>query len=161
MNDSNTTDICRASPRGARAPARGFTLIELLVVIAILGILGTVVLKNVWGYIDEAKQKAAKEKVDNVDTQLQMYKRKHNELPRDLRVLLDPDPMMNGEPWLPPEALIDPWDNPIDLKIDDKNQFEVISYGENKMQDGFDLSYGLNRDIGSKHPLDPPKDANR
>ena len=144
-----------------RAAPRGFTLIELLVVIAILGILGTVVLKNVWNYIDEAKQKAAKEKVDNVDQQLQMYKRKHNELPNDLRILVDNDPLNNGNPWVNPEQLIDPWDNPLDLKVDEKNQFEVISYGENKVQDGFTLEYGLNRDIGSKHPLEPPKENNR
>jgi len=159
MNASNQVmKTTRASPR-RRAGARGFTLIELLVVIAILGILGTLVLKNVLGYIDEAKQKAAKDKVDNIDQQLQMYKRKHNELPRDLRTLLDPDPLNNGDPWVQPESLVDPWDNPIDLKTDEKNQFEVISYGDNKIQDGFGLEYGLNRDIGSKHPLEPPKDV--
>lgn len=160
MNASNR-DVLPAPAPVLRAAPRGFTLIELLVVIAILGILGTVVLKNVWNYIDEAKQKTAKEKVDNIDQQLQMYKRKHNELPTDLRTLLDPDPLNNNNPWVNPEALIDPWDNPIDLKTDDKNQFEVISYGENKMQDGFGLEYGLARDIGSKHPLEPPKENNR
>ena len=142
-----------------RAASSGFTLIELLVVIAILGILGTVVLKNLWGYIDEAKQKTAKEKVDTIDQQIQMYKRKHNDLPTDLRALLEPDPLNNGDPWVTEEALIDPWGNPMDFKIDDKRQFEVISYGENKMQDGFGLEFGLNRDIGSKHPLEPPKDS--
>jgi general secretion pathway protein G len=141
-----------------RRRSAGFTLIELLVVIAILGILGTVVLRNVWGYIDEAKQKAAYTKVMNIDQQLQMYKRKHNQLPSDLRILTEPDPANNNDPWIPEEMLTDPWDHPIDLKVDDKGKFEVISYGENGIQDGFDLELGLNRDIGSHHPLDP-KDA--
>src|SRR5262249_9414507 len=79
-----------ALPRRART-RHGFTLIELLVVIAILGILGTIVVKNIWGNVDEAKQKAAKAKVDNIDQEIQMYKRKHNDIPRDLRILLDPD----------------------------------------------------------------------
>lgn len=147
-----------ARPGGLRARERGFTLIELLVTIAILGILGTVVLKNIWGYIDEAKQKTAKGNCDNIDQQVQMYKRKHNELPRDLQVLTEPDPMNNGDSWLAPENLIDPWDNPFEIVVDERNQFEIVSRGENKQPDGFDLSYGLARDIGSKHPLDPPKD---
>ncbi len=40
-----------ALPRRPQARA-GFTLIELLVVIAILGILGTIVVRNVWGHVD-------------------------------------------------------------------------------------------------------------
>ena len=139
-------------------PASGFTLIELLVVIAILGILGTIVVRNVWGHVDEAKQKAAKAKVDNIDQQIQMYKRKHNEIPRDLRVLLDQDPLNNMEPWVEEEQLEDPWGHPIEIRIDG-NQFEVISRGDGGQEDGFGLELGLQRDIGSRHPLEPPKDG--
>ena len=137
---------------------RGFTLIELLVVIAILGILGTLVVKNIWGNVDEAKQKAAKAKVDHLDQQIQMYKRKHNEIPRDLRVLLDPDPLNNNDVWVEEEQLEDPWGHALQIKIDG-TKFEVISYGEDNMESGFGLEGGLARDIGSRHPLDPPKDG--
>jgi len=137
---------------------RGFTLIELLVVIAILGILGTIVVRNVWGHVDEAKQKAAKAKVDNIDQQIQMYKRKHNEIPSDLRVLLDADPLNNNEPWVEEEQLEDPWGHPLEIRIDG-NQFEVISRGDGSQEDGFGLELGLARDIGSRHPLEPPKDG--
>jgi general secretion pathway protein G len=154
--DARTAAIHVPRARGAR----GFTLIELLVVIAILGILGTIVVQNVWGHVDEAKQKAAKAKVDYLDQQVQMYKRKHNEIPRDLRVLLDADPLNNTEPWVEEEQLVDPWDNPIEIRIDGNN-FEIISRGEGGQEDGFGLDLGKARDIGSHHPLDPPKDGGR
>jgi general secretion pathway protein G len=149
------TDLPR---RRAVDDRRGFTLIELLVVIAILGILGTIVVKNIWGNVDEARQKAAKAKVDNLDTQVQMYKRKHNEIPSDLRRLLEPDPLNNNDAWVEEDQLEDPWGTPLQIKIDG-SKFEIISYGEDKMESGFGLEGGLQRDIGSRHPLDPPKDG--
>jgi general secretion pathway protein G len=149
------TDLPRLRAADAR---RGFTLIELLVVIAILGILGTIVVHNVWGHVDEAKQKAAKAKVDNIDQQVQMYKRKHNEIPRDLRTLLDSDPLNNNEAWVEEEQLEDPWGNALAIKIDG-NRFEIVSFGEGGADDGFGLDLGLARDIGSHHPLEPPKDG--
>ena len=140
--------------RGQRLRAssrRGFTLIELLVAIAILGILGTVVIREIWGAIDEAKQTTATTKVKEIETQVQRYKTKHNKLPQDLMELTRPDDMNNGDVWLSEDALIDPWGNQIDMKVDDKGQFEIISYGEGGQADGFDLSLGKARDIGSRH----------
>jgi len=140
------------------ARPRGFTLIELLVVIAILGILGTLVVKNIWGHVDEAKQMTAKGKVDLVDDKIQMYKRKHNEIPRDLRVLLDADPLNNNDPWLEEDQLMDPWGHELVIKIDG-SRFEIISYGDGGQEDSFGLELGLQRDIGSRHSLEPPKDG--
>jgi general secretion pathway protein G len=164
MTDSKPTNALHGDvalhaelPTAARR-ARGFTLIELLVVIAILGILGTLVVKNIWGRVDEAKQSAAKGRVDYVDEQVQMYKRKHNELPTDLRRLLDADPLNNMNPWLEEDQLLDPWGHELVIKIDN-NRFEIISYGEGGQEDGFGLELGLARDIGSRHLLDPPKDG--
>ena len=137
---------------------RGFTLIELLVVIAILGILGTLVVKNIWGHVDEAKQMTAKGKVDLVDDKIQIYKRKHNEIPRDLRVLLEADPLNNNDPWLEEDQLMDPWGHELVIKIDG-SRFEIISYGEGGQEDSFGLEMGKERDIGSRHSLEPPKDG--
>src|SRR5262245_4885543 len=141
-------------PDSRRTPRRGgFTLIELLVAIAILGILGTVVIREIWGSIDDAKQTTANTKVKEIETCVQRFRVKHNRLPKDLMELAQTDEMNNGDPWLSEDALMDPWDHPFDLKFDDRNGFEVWSYGENGIADGTDLSLGRNRDIGSRHPL--------
>ena len=134
----------------------GFTLIELLVAIAILGILGTVAIKEIWGYIDEAKQTATKAKLDNIETQVQMYKRKHNEVPRDLETLLEPDPRNRNRPYLAREDILDAWGNPCVIIQDSDDLggvFEVVSYGENGEEDDFSPDYGLDMDISSKRPL--------
>ncbi len=140
---------------------RGFTLIELLVAIAILGILGTVVLKAVWGSVDDAKQEATKAKVDIVHGMVETFRRKHNDLPRSLDDLLVPDLMNNNRAYVDnPEDLLDAWNRRLDIKPGERvGQFEVVSYGANGTEDGFGLEYELDRDISSVRPLHPVEGA--
>jgi general secretion pathway protein G len=153
MSESSTTT--------ARRRARGFTLIELLVTIAILGILGTIVIRNVWDHYEESKQITAKGKVDALDTQVQMYKRKNNVLPKDLSVLSEPDPRNNGNAYVESSDLTDPWGNPYEIVQGDREgQFEVVSWGANGQKDGFGVDLGLERDIGSKHLLNDTSEGN-
>ena len=147
-----------AAPTGGLRGRGGFTLIELLVAIAILGILGTVVIQKVWTHIDEAKQTSTMTKLKEVETQVMMYRRKHNELPSDLEVLTQPDMMNNGNAWLDPEDILDAWDNKMIIKAGDKSgDFEIISFGENRQQDDFTPELGYARDLGSKHRSTPPR----
>jgi len=151
----------RATPPRPRRGVRGFTLIELLVAIAILGILGTVVIQQVWQHIDEAKQTSTVTKLKEVHTQVQMYRRKHNVLPDSLEDMTLEDPLNNNRPWLNPEDILDAWDNPMVLKPGDKSgEFEVISYGQNRSPDDFGPEFGFDRDLSSIRPLNDPN-ANR
>ena len=150
-------DVAREAGTPLPRSRAGFTLIELLVAIAILGILGTVVIKAVSGYIDEAKQTGTKTKVDTVHAQVETFRRKHNDLPRDLDDLLQPDIMNNNVPYLDNEDdIYDAWAHKMELRKGDKTgQFEVVSLGANGAADGFGLELGLDRDISSVRPLNP------
>ena len=140
-------------PRG-RARRRGFTLIELLVAIAILGILGTVVIREIWNYIDDAKQETAQQKVKAIADIVEMYRRKHNDIPADLHVLTQEDDANNGRVWLQEDGLVDPWGNDYELKPGGKaGDFEIICKGSNGTEDSFDAQLKLERDIGSNHSL--------
>ncbi len=133
----------------------GFTLIELLVAIAILGILGMVVVTSLWENVDNAKQIGAKTKVDQIKTMVMQYRRVHNELPNDLSVLTEEDPRHNARPWLQPDEIRDTWGNQMIIKKGDRpGEFEIISYGADGIENGYDLTLGYERDISSNRPLD-------
>lgn len=134
---------------------RGFTLIELLVAIAILGILGMVVITNLWDNVDEANQVGTHTKLRQVKDVVQSYKRKHGELPDDLMRLTEEDPKNGNRPWLKEEDLRDTWRNLILLKKGDRpGEFEVISYGADGQENGFGMDLGYDRDLSSNLPLD-------
>jgi general secretion pathway protein G len=139
----------------ARPHPQGFTLIELLVAIAILGILGTVLIKGVYGHIDHAKQVSTQAKLESVHQQVVLFRRAHNTLPKWPDDMLQPDPMNNNEPWLNAEDVRDAWNNEIVLKPGQKSgQFELVSYGANGTEDGFGPELGIDRDLSSTRPME-------
>ncbi len=146
-----------------RLPRRraGFTLIELLVAIAILGILTATVVTTVWQHLDRANQTGTKGKLDTVHEILQTYKTKHGEVPDDITKLLEDDPRNNMKAWLTADDIKDTWGHQMVIKLGDKNgEFEVISYGEDGIENGFGPELGINRDISSRLSLDST-DENR
>ena len=103
------------SPRGYQD---GFTLIEIMVVILILGLLATLVVTNVRGAIDRAKQSKAKSDLAEFKGALELYRGEHGSYPtteQGLQALVSP-PSANGDnstggnyiETLPQ----DPWGNP-------------------------------------------------
>ena len=56
-----------------RAARRGLTLIEIMVVIALLGVLGTVIVVNLAGTLEEGKAKAAETQMRSIDSALMNY----------------------------------------------------------------------------------------
>jgi len=138
---------------------RGFTLIELLVAIAILGILGTVVITNLWDNVDEANQVGTHTKLTQVKNVVQSYKRKHGEIPDDLMRLTEEDPKNGNRPWLKEDDLRDTWGTLLQLKKGERaGEFEIISLGADKTENGFGMELGYDRDLSSERPLDVEED---
>ena len=145
------------TPPPPRRQQSGFTLIELLVAIAILGILGTVVIQEIWNYVDKARQEGTHAKVKTVYDQVMMFRRNNHRYPSgDLTELVEPDPRNLNNPYLGEEDLLDAWGNPLQLIELDTGRFAVVSYGDGGEEDGWDMDLGLAMDIYSDRPLLPP-----
>lgn len=138
-------------PMGPEAPSarkqRGFSLMELMVVIAILGILSTIVVKNVIPMIGKGKANAAKASVQTIKEIVTTYWLNNSRLPDSLETLTQPDPNNDDEPYLDnPDSLIDPWKNPYEYTQESSRKFVVISRGA----DGLPGGEGEDADITSK-----------
>ncbi len=68
---------------------RGFTLMELLIVLGILAILMTTVIRNFVGFDAEARITATKTSLDNLRTQITLFRAKEGRYPESMQELLD------------------------------------------------------------------------
>lgn len=59
---------------------QGFTLVEVLIVVAILGILAAIVLPEVQGYTEKAKENAAKDNLRILRETIERYAAEHNDV---------------------------------------------------------------------------------
>lgn len=132
----------RARLRPAEA---GFTLVEIMVVIVILGLLATLVARNVLSASDEARETKAQTDVRMIADAVRSYYSKKGRLPDSLDDLVNKDEKGRSELEELPN---DPWDNPYQLvEGDTPRQFEVISWGP-------DGSEGTEDDISSRSKKD-------
>jgi general secretion pathway protein G len=94
--------------REARPVVRsGFTLLEVLVVVAILVVIAGVGGVIYMRYLDDAKEKAARLGVQNIEQAVQAFKVSDGDYPETLAVLVQP---YEGKPAaLELSALKDPW----------------------------------------------------
>ena len=128
----------------SRAEA-GFTLVEIMVVVVILGLLATLVVQNVMGASDTAREKKALSDVRTIADAVRMYRVKNGKLPDSLDVLATKDEKGGSEIEELPK---DPWDHDYILRQGDRpNEFEVISIGP-------DGSENTDDDISSKAKKD-------
>ena len=108
----------------------GFTLVEIMVVIVILGLLATLVARNVMGASDEARETLAKTNCTMIAGAVRSYYSKNGVLPETLDELWEKDEQGRSE--LDPVG-DDPWDTPYELLPGDTpRDFEVISCGPDK-----------------------------
>ena len=59
--------------QNSKLPRQGFTLVEVLIVVAILGILAAIVLPEVQGYTEKAKENAAKDNLRILREAIERY----------------------------------------------------------------------------------------
>lgn len=138
--------------KNSRNQMRGaFTLMELMIVIVILGLLSALVLPNIMGKAEDAKQKLVCIQMQNIEEALKSFKFDNGMYPEmedGLQALLknpDEDKYKNyaNGGYLDGEHLpIDPWKNRY-IYLNEDNVIDLISLGADGKEEGEDS----NRDI--------------
>ena len=132
----------RSTVRSAEA---GFTLVEIMVVVVILGLLATLVARNVIGAGDEARETKARTDLRMIADAVGSYRAKNGKMPPDLETLATKDEKGRSELNELPK---DPWGNDYLLREGDTpRDFEVVSWGA-------DGSEGTDDDLSSKTKKD-------
>jgi general secretion pathway protein G len=110
-----------------RPAEAGFTLVEIMVVIVILGLLATMVARNVIGASDEARETKARTDLQMIHSAVSAYRAKNGKFPESLETLATKDEKGRSELDNLPR---DPWDHDYVLREgDNPREFEVISWG--------------------------------
>jgi general secretion pathway protein G len=131
-------------PAPVRAAQAGFTLVEIMVVIVILGLLATMVAKNVIGAGDEARESKARNDVVAIADAVRMYRVNHGKLPENLEVLATKDEKGRCELENLPK---DPWDHDYEMREGNgPHDWEIISLGMDGVQSEDDISSKAKKD---------------
>jgi general secretion pathway protein G len=135
-----------------RTPERGFTLIELLVVLVIIGVLGALIVPNLFSSVDDARRTAARTDVNTLMQSLQRYKLDNQRFPsaeQGLQALVTKPTATPIPPnWrvYQPKLPTDPWGQPYQyVNPGVKGDVDVFSFGA----DGKAGGEGNDADIGS------------
>ena len=146
FDDGQARRSARAN-RGTRRRAGGFTLIEVMMVVLIMGLLLAIVVPNMWGQGEKARQAAAKSGIRNIASALDMYRIDNGHYPsteQGLQALVSrpsgfPEPKSWGpEPYMR-KLPLDPWENEFVYLLEGRS-FEIVSLGQDGAEGGEDLA---------------------
>lgn len=127
-----------------RRRRKGMTLVEIMIVLSIIGIVSTVLLVNVVGYLDAANVEATKITIRNIDQALLTYAAKHHgKYPSSSEGIAAVKNFLMNE-----EVPKDAWDHDFQYfspGSHGSHPYEIISLGK----DGVEGGEGANADIQS------------
>jgi len=134
-------------PRRA-SRAAGFTLLEMLAVIVLIGIVGTIVVRQVGNSVDKGKYGAGKVQLQMLGQAIDSYALDNGSPPRQLQDLVTkPANAPNWQrPYVKASQLLDPWGHPFGYSVPGEHgNFDLIFYG----QDGKPGGEGYSQDVGN------------
>jgi len=126
----------------------GFTLLEMLAVIVLLGIVATIVVRQVGGNVDKGKYGAGKAQLASLSMKVESYALDMGAPPANLQQLLTKP--ANGHGWMGPYAkqsdIKDPFGHSFGYRYPGEHgSYDLIFYG----QDGVAGGDGYKADIGN------------
>lgn len=133
--------VLRSDGRGGRREG-GFTLIEMMVVIVIIGIIAGLAIVQLTSKADKAKAEQTKAMIQQIASQVDMFKLEFNRYPNDLRELVEMPPDIDQRKW-PPGGFLkrypkDAWDRDFRFQRPGTRgqPYDLISYGEDGREGG-------------------------
>ena len=123
--------------------AYGFTLLEIMVVVVILGILGALVVPQIFDQVDKARVAKAKQDIKSLEAALEMYRMDNFRYPtseQGLRALVEKPPEARN--WKDggyiKQLEKDPWDSDYKYVYPGQHgkQFDLYTYGADGQEGG-------------------------
>lgn len=127
---------------------RGFTLLEMLAVIVLLGIVATIVVRQVGSNVDKGKYGAGKAQLASLEMKVESYGLDVGSPPQDLLQLVNKPANAKGwaGPYAKPSDLKDPFGHDFGYHYPGQHgPFDLIFYG----QDGQPGGEGFSADFGN------------
>jgi len=118
---------------------RGMTIIEILIVIALMGTIMAVLVTKLLDKGDDARRDLARVGMGSLKNALDMYRLKNFRYPNSeegLQALVEaPASAKNwGGPYVEPNQINDPWDNPYRYESTGPKAFKIISAGADRQE---------------------------
>jgi general secretion pathway protein G len=127
---------------------RGFTLLEMLAVIVLLGIVATIVVRQVGGNVDKGKYGAGKAQLASLSMKVESYGLDMGSPPKSLQQLVEKPANAAGwaGPYAKPSDIKDPFGHAFGYRFPGQHgSFDLIFYG----QDGQPGGDGYSADLGN------------
>jgi general secretion pathway protein G len=128
--------------------SRGFTLLEMLAVIVLLGIVATIVVRQVGGNVEKGKYGAGKAQMASLSMKIESYAMDVGSPPKSLADLVTKPAAAKkwAGPYAKPSDLQDPFGNPFAYRTPGEHgPFDLIFLG----RDGQPGGEGYNADLGN------------